>query len=302
MRQPGPSRDSEAFLSALADELFASPDQLTAQRHVKAAARAAETERQMRHSRLTRWAAAMVAITTLFGTGGIAVAGGLPRPIQSVVADMARALPLPIDVPYPAEVDRPVVTGAAAARDRNPEDAEVEIDSYQPAPDALVAPSVPPVDGEAMSAASSGDGDLDQHPIRVREGDRCDLSEIEKDRGRLDRDEIKELRFELRLLCGLELFDPPRWAHAGRSSDPGQDDPDEVQTSHQDQDRDRDRDRDRDGYRDLDRDRDRSGDPDSPDSERSDETKERGDDEEEERPDDDSTDRSSAGGWRDRHD
>ncbi|HVR77207.1 MAG TPA: hypothetical protein VMS99_02325 [Acidimicrobiia bacterium] len=252
----------------------------------------------MRHFRLTRWAAATVAITTLFGTGGIAVAGGLPRPIQSVVADMARALPLPIDVPYPAAVDRLVVNGDAAARDRNPEDAEVEIDSYQPAPDAPVAPSVPPVDGEVVPA-SSGDRDLDQPPARVREGDRCDLSEIEKDRGRLDRDEIKELRIELRLLCGLELFDPPRWAHDGRSSDPGQDDADEVQTSHQDQDRDRDR-----GDRDRDRDRarDRSGDPDSSDSERSGETKERTDDKVEERPDDGSTDRSSAGGWRDRHD
>jgi hypothetical protein len=236
----------------------------------------------------------VVAITTLFGTGGIAVAGGLPRPIQSVVADMARALPLPIDVPYPAEVDRPVVTGSAAARDRNPEDAEVEIDSYQPAPDALVAPSVPPVDGDLVPAASSGDRGLDQPPAREREGDRCDLSEIERDRGRLDRDEIMELRIELRLLCGLELFDPPRWAHAGRSSDPDQDDADEIRASHQDQDQDRDQDRDRD--RDRDQARDRSGDPDSSDSERSDETKERTDDEEEERSDDESTDRSSAGG------
>jgi len=250
----------------------------------------------MRHSRLTRWAAAVVAITTLFGTGGIAVAGGLPRPIQSVVADMARALPIPIEVPYPTEVDRPLVTGKAAARDRNPEDAEVEIDSYRPAPDALVGPSAPPVDGEAVPAASSGHGDLDQPPARVREGDRCDLSEIGKDRGRFDRDEIKDLRIELRLLCGLELFDPPRWAHAGRSSDPGQNDADEVHTSHQDRDQDRDWDR------------DQSGDPDSSDSEHSDETKERSDDEEdeedeeEERPDDESTDRSSAGGWRDGHD
>jgi hypothetical protein len=235
----------------------------------------------------------MVAITTLFGTGGIAVAGGLPRPIQSVVADMARALPLPIDVPYPAEVDRPVVTGAATAHDRSPEDAEVEIDTYQPAPDAPVAPSVAPVDGEFVLAASSGDRDLDRPPAREREGDRCDLSEIERDRGRLDRDEIMELRIELRLMCGLELFDPPRWTHAGRSSDPGQDDADEVEASHQDRDRDREEDR------------DQSGDPDSSDSEHSGETKERSDDEEdeeEERPDDESTDRSSAGGWRDGHD
>lgn len=281
MRQPGPSRDSEAFLSALADELFASPDQLTAQRHVKAAARAAEAERLMRHSRLTRWAAAMVAITTLFGTGGIAVAGGLPRPIQSVVADMARALPLPIDVPYPGVSDRPVGTGEAGARDRNPEDAEVEIDLYQPAPDALVARSVPPGNGEAVPEASSRDRELDEPPAMERETDRCDPWEIEKDRGRLDRDEIKELRVELRLLCGLELFDPPRWAHAARSSDPVRDDSD-AETSHQD------RDRDRDSDRDPDRDRDRDSDDD----------RERA----RERPDDESTDRSSPGGWRDRHD
>jgi hypothetical protein len=57
------------------------------------------------------------------GTGGVALAGGLPAPLQEVAADAARAMPFPIAVPYPGSTDP---SPPNPEMRRRPEDGEVE--------------------------------------------------------------------------------------------------------------------------------------------------------------------------------
>lgn len=113
-----PSGHHSAFMTALADELFLAPDELTAQRHIAAAAAVARSAARRWHPIGTRWAAAITAMVTLLGTGGVALAGGLPDQFQVVVADTARALPFPLSVPYPTTSSHlfPIADVAVAER------------------------------------------------------------------------------------------------------------------------------------------------------------------------------------------
>jgi len=99
MERPGQSHEVSGFLTALSDELVLAPDEVTASRHVAAAA--ARARALARGPRTMRWVATATALVTVLGTGGVALAGGLPDPIQTAVADVARVLPLPLDIPYP---------------------------------------------------------------------------------------------------------------------------------------------------------------------------------------------------------
>jgi hypothetical protein len=114
MDRPAESRDVAGFLTALVDDLAVAPDELTAARHVSIAAATARA--QVLGPRTLRWVAAVTAVVTALGTGGVAMAGALPDPVQTAVADVARVLPLPIAVPYPhtrladpAPVDHPEI-------------------------------------------------------------------------------------------------------------------------------------------------------------------------------------------------
>ncbi|MGH8872474.1 MAG: hypothetical protein ACRDWS_10905 [Acidimicrobiia bacterium] len=128
MRQPEPYRDPEAFLSALADDLVAGPDEPTATRHVTTAAMAARSAHTARRARAVRLAVMAAILGTVLGTGGVALAGGLPAPIQDVVADVARALPVPIPVPYPEGAVGVASDGAEPALAPPPEEGEAEGD------------------------------------------------------------------------------------------------------------------------------------------------------------------------------
>lgn len=100
---PGPRPESEAsLLSALGDALVAEPDEVTALRQVKKCAAIARSSRLARRSRGTRWIAVASSLSLLFGTGGVAIAGNLPAPIQAIVADVGLVLPMPIPVPSPS--------------------------------------------------------------------------------------------------------------------------------------------------------------------------------------------------------
>ena len=99
MDRPGESRDVAGFLKSLVEELAVTPDEVTASRHVSAAAATARA--LVGGPRRLRWIAAAAAMVTVLGTGGVAMAGALPDPIQTAVADVARVLPLPVSVPYP---------------------------------------------------------------------------------------------------------------------------------------------------------------------------------------------------------
>ncbi len=90
-------------MTALADELAVAPDEWTASRHIAAAAATAHV--LACRPRTVRWIAAATALVSVLGTGGVALAGGLPDPIQTAVADVARVLPLPIRIPYPKPVE-----------------------------------------------------------------------------------------------------------------------------------------------------------------------------------------------------
>ncbi|HSJ84902.1 MAG TPA: hypothetical protein VLA91_13925 [Acidimicrobiia bacterium] len=124
MRQPEPQSAVTSFLSALADDLSAPPDEMTSWRHVTAAAAIVSSERSATSSRVVRLAAAALISLTGLGTGGVAMAGGLPAPIQEVAADVARAMPLPISIPYPTPVE--VRSPALADAQRRPMDGEID--------------------------------------------------------------------------------------------------------------------------------------------------------------------------------
>jgi hypothetical protein len=238
-----------------------------------------------------------VAVTaaTVFGTGGIAIAGGLAAPIQAVVADMARALPVPFDIPYPTVTDLEQESPGNRLSQINSEvggEGSTEAIGH-PSPAPLPSASTAPV----LDDTSGTRGDpRAEDPGR----DGCDLGELWDDDEVLSADEMEELRAEIQAVCGFDLLDPPRWARDdlaaliggdptrdGRDNDAGRDREDE----------DRDDDRDRDDSRD----RDRASD--SPGGDGSGETDDNESDEQEERHEDDEDDaesRSSDDEWRDR--
>jgi hypothetical protein len=125
MRQPEPRPAVTSFLSALAADLSIPPDEMTGRRHVATAAAAARSAATAGPGRAFRWTAAAVMSTVGLGTGGVALAGGLPAPFQEVAADAARVMPFPIAVPYPDTTD---VGPSNADTRRRPENGEVEID------------------------------------------------------------------------------------------------------------------------------------------------------------------------------
>ena len=124
MRQPEPQSAVTSFLSALADDLSAPPDEMTSWRHVTAAAAIVDSDRSAGSNRAVRLAAATLIALIGLGTGGVAMAGGLPAPIQDVAADVARAMPLPISIPYPTPVE--VSSPAPADAERRPMDGEID--------------------------------------------------------------------------------------------------------------------------------------------------------------------------------
>jgi hypothetical protein len=196
MSQPEPNRDSEAFLSALADHLLSPTGDLLTRRHVAAAAAAAgqSPPAGLRH---LRWAAAMLAVFALLGTGGIAVAGGLPASMQGLVADVARALPLPFHVPYPP--------GEPYPAGREPEDGEVELEGFIP----TTTPAPAPEDDPALPFES---GPVEsRHPDQAGDDRLCDLGRSWTGDERLDDEDWRELRDEIEERCGLELIAPPSY-------------------------------------------------------------------------------------------
>jgi hypothetical protein len=264
-------------------------------RHVKAAASAARFARRSARSRAVRWAAVAIASAGVFGTGGIAVAGGLSAQIQAVVADMARALPVPLDIPYP-KVNGAAGEGSADVNRGNQDHTyEDQVDSAES--ESSPPPTLSPVSVEGQDETPGVE--LDPAPGRDRDLDGCDLRELwDDDEGR-DADRVEELRAEIRRVCGFDILDPPEWVRDRWVESSGGDTGDSgVETSDSGNDDIVDDDRGRDERR------DRGGDFDSSDSERSDETKDNETDEREERhehDEDDDEERSSEEERRDRH-
>lgn len=97
------TRDPVAeFLGVLGAELPCSPSELSARRHVKSAAATAR-RRHVRRRRLAIRSGAVAAVVAMVvSTSGVALAGGLPRRVQTMVADAAQMLPMPLPIPYPA--------------------------------------------------------------------------------------------------------------------------------------------------------------------------------------------------------
>ncbi len=153
-----------------------------------------------------QWAAAVVAIFALLGTGGIAVAGALPAPVQGMMADVARALPLPFEIPYPHSH-----TDDGPASRRAPEDGEVEFQVFVPTTTPLEpAPEPSPADDVQLPPRDESDED------RGDRGDACDLDDLSSERGRLDEDEWRELRGRLQEECGLDFVAPPSFTEGDR--------------------------------------------------------------------------------------
>jgi hypothetical protein len=250
----------------------------------------------------------MVIVTSVLGSGGVALAGGLPAPIQEAVANMTRALPIPFHLPYPVLSTDDVLPDVPVVVDRVPEDGEVYIGPHR----AGDSGSVPTSDDEPVEPApdpGSGapmDARFDEEP----HGDRCDPGAIWEARDELSIEQREDLWDSIRKRCPQELVDPPRWTRGFRSDDKdrgwdgswadgrGEDEwGEDRRDSHDEPDGE---------HRDDEYDGD-DGDLRSSDSGRSDESDANGDDEQEERHDDDEEDddgdqESSDDEWRDRHD
>ncbi|MGH8914671.1 MAG: hypothetical protein ACRDZM_09175 [Acidimicrobiia bacterium] len=299
MRQPEPNRDSQAFLSALADELFSPPDELTAGRHVMASASAARSASRAARSHAIRWVAAAVAVTTVFGTGGIAAAGGLPGPLQTVVADAARSLPVPVRIPYPDVAALDTAAPGSTHADRAPGDGEINVEPIQlgQAETAAEAKAPAPVEQAEMGSHPDVERDRDHHEDHDRSCEPGDLGETGQ--GQIEGEELVELREEIHHRCDPGFVDPPGFLR-GSSDDPRRGEAE-----------DRERGRDHDDRETGDRHEeewqgDEGDDADfgSSDGEQADESSDNESDEQEERHDDedDGQDRSSTDAWPDRHD
>ncbi len=204
MSQPEPNRDSEAFLSALADQLPLPPPELIAKHHVAAAATVVASRQRPAALRRVTSVAAACAVFALLGTGGMAVAGALPDPVQGFVADMARALPVPIRVPHPDQIAQ------SPAQERvSPQDGEVEVADHvtsHPSPPVTAPAEEPlPIEPEVPDRATEGQGT-------------CDVSDVEAEGGRLDADSWAELAERFERECGLELVAPPRFTDGDTES------------------------------------------------------------------------------------
>ena len=90
------------YLAALGTALVSPPSEDAARRHVTSASRTARESRTHRISQRTRLGLLSLALATLVSTSGVAMAGSLPHPVQNMLADAARLLPVPLPVPYPA--------------------------------------------------------------------------------------------------------------------------------------------------------------------------------------------------------
>jgi hypothetical protein len=90
------------FVSVLGAELTSSPSELLARRHVKRAAVTARRRHVRRRRLAVRSGAVAAAMAMVISTSGVALAGGLPRPMQTMAADAAQMLPVPLPIPYPA--------------------------------------------------------------------------------------------------------------------------------------------------------------------------------------------------------
>lgn len=214
MRQPEPNRDSEAFLSALADELSIPPGDLLAREHITAAARIA---RPRLGPDALRWVAAAMVVFALLGTGGIAAAGGLPRPVQDFVADVARSLPVPLQVPYPEPESSQTTTTA-----RSPLDGEVDVEAHVPTPLPSEAVGTSETDSEPEiekpgASVSPGPDEEDRDC-----GHRRPWGSWEDWQGR-DRDRGRELREAIGASCGVEMVAPPGFTSDQEDGERGSD-------------------------------------------------------------------------------
>lgn len=260
-----------------------------------AAASAARSARGTRSAHVVRWAVAALSVTTVVGTGGIAVAGALPGPMQTVVADISRALPVPFHIPYPTVGSAGVTTGEAADR-RGPEDAGALVDEYEPigveadGPESSPGPQSAVPDDSSETEHDPGQEDMDR--------DRCGLRDVENARSELDAQEAETVRDHIRQVCDPDFADPPRFTLGDGAEDADQSSKADRHGNEGDGDR-RDRDRDRSGRHEGD-----GTDHGSSGSEGSDETEDNWRDEQEDRHEDDEDghDRSSNGEWRDGHD
>jgi hypothetical protein len=209
MRQPEPNRDSEAFLSALADEICRPPGEMTARRQAGAAAATARTARAARRAERLRLGAAAAAVVMLLGTGGVTAAGALPAPLQAVVADVARAMPVPIRVPYPTLVTQTRVDARSEADLPDPREGEQVVEPYEPITRTTIA-------GPAEQPIPPGEGDdfeRDGEDREERDGDRCDIADRVDGRRHSDDEEVRAL---IREECDVDFVDPPRFDESER--------------------------------------------------------------------------------------
>jgi hypothetical protein len=155
--------------------------------------------------------AVVVSLTTVFGTGGIAVAGGFPPPIQEFVADAARALPIPLSIPYPKVTIDQVAFEVKKDVAQPVHSEDIVPGPYVPTPTRASVPAGTETGADRTESAPADQGE----EVGPEVG--CDVrDEVVGD----DRAEQRagEAHAEARGGCGLVLTDPPTWP-GGKQAD-----------------------------------------------------------------------------------
>lgn len=183
---PIPAGDAvDAFLAMLDAELEVQPDDITARRHLAAVVAIAPAPRG--RPAVPRWATVAAALAAVVGTTGVAFAGNLPAPIQSVVSDVAEVLPVPVKIPHPAVPPQRVFP-----TDEHPVVVETIPDEPQPPPEPEGVPH--------RREPSSSQREEESTPA-LR-----------------DRDAVPDCRADTGPSgdgCRFDLVPPPRWSDRG---------------------------------------------------------------------------------------
>lgn len=232
------------FFAELQSRLLVEPGEPLTRLQVSQTARLASVTRTERRGQIGRAALVALSLATLISTSGVAVAGSLPAPVQGMVADVARLLPVPLPIPYPMAPATTVPADPAAPESDS-------LTPTQPADETSVENEAGPTDESSQSSPESSDATTENTGSPLGSDDRNQSSQDDP-----DRDDDRDRDWD-----GDRHEDEDRDEDDDRDRDGGWDDDDERDRD-EDRDRDDDRDRDRDDEerdRDRDEDRDRDG-------------------------------------------
>lgn len=103
------------FFSDLQTRLCVAPNENVTRVQVARAAATARTASVSGRGHMWRTVLVALCVCSVLSTSGVAIAGRLPGPLQLMVADAARLLPVPVPIPYPDDPSSDLPISVAAS-------------------------------------------------------------------------------------------------------------------------------------------------------------------------------------------